>query len=146
MSDKEKVVFKSAEEKDLQSITKDILAFAANKKVWTFSGDLGAGKTTLIKYLCQHLGICDTVNSPTFAIVNEYLSNFDKTIYHFDFYRISQQQEALDIGLYEYLDSGNFCFIEWPEKVKDLILEDRLEIRIEILEGQKRRISARHHE
>jgi tRNA threonylcarbamoyladenosine biosynthesis protein TsaE len=88
-----------------------------------FEGEMGAGKTTFIKTLCKELGVTDSVSSPSFSIVNEYEKQDGKRIYHFDFYRIKDQQEALDIGFYEYLDSGNLCLIEWPSKVENLLPE-----------------------
>ncbi|MFM6949376.1 MAG: tRNA (adenosine(37)-N6)-threonylcarbamoyltransferase complex ATPase subunit type 1 TsaE [Aquirufa sp.] len=88
--------------------------------IWLFRGQMGAGKTTLIKEICQQLGVNHHVQSPTFSLVNEYLTKHGETIYHFDLYRLKNVQEALEIGIEEYLDSGNICLIEWPEQAEEL--------------------------
>ena len=90
---------------------------------------MGAGKTTFIKALCEELGVTDVVNSPTFAIINEYAAGKEK-IYHFDFYRINKPEEALDFGYEDYFYSGSFCFVEWPEKIADLLPQDTLKLYI----------------
>ena len=95
-----------------------------------FDGAMGSGKTTLIKAISKHIGVIDTVSSPTFAIVNEYHTNEQKTIYHFDFYRISSLEEALDMGAEEYFNSGHICFIEWANKVESLLPQHYLKISI----------------
>jgi tRNA threonylcarbamoyladenosine biosynthesis protein TsaE len=113
------------------SIAADELLKESNGlRVWLFFGELGAGKTTLIKIIAEKLGVTGGMTSPTFSIINEYTSVSGKTIYHFDFYRIGQEQEAFDIGTEEYLDSGNFCFIEWGDKIPSLIPQQRIEIKI----------------
>jgi len=93
------------------------LAPLLGKKVVLFFGEMGAGKTTLIKAICRALGVQDEVSSPTFALVNEYESGNGEAIYHFDLYRLKAEEEALDFGVDEYLDSGSFCLVEWPEKI-----------------------------
>ena len=96
-----------------------------NRTVFAFRGKMGAGKTTFIKALCEELGVLETVNSPSFAIINEYVSETTgETIYHFDFYRINSIQEAVNIGAEDYFNSGSLCFIEWPEKVESLLPDD----------------------
>jgi tRNA threonylcarbamoyladenosine biosynthesis protein TsaE len=95
-----------------------------------FEGEMGAGKTTFIKAICRELGVTDAVSSPTFSIVNEYETTSGKRLYHFDFYRIEEEQEALDIGTLEYFDSGNLCLIEWPSKVPNLLPEHYLTVNI----------------
>ena len=103
---------------------------------------MGAGKTTFCTALCRVLGVeSDTVSSPTFAIVNEYLTSAGETVYHFDFYRISRPEEALDIGLYDYLDSGVLCLMEWPENVEGLLPEETLHVSIEVGEDGSRTLS-----
>lgn len=102
-----------------------------DRTVFAFYGSMGAGKTTFIKAICEQLGVTDVINSPTFAIVNEYLSGEDEPIYHFDFYRIKREQEVLDIGYEDYVYSGNVCFMEWPELIEDLLPEDAVRIKIE---------------
>lgn len=99
--------------------------------VFAFYGKMGAGKTTFIKAVCEALGVADVINSPTFAIVNEYLDGKGEPIYHFDFYRIKRPQEVLDIGYEDYVYSGNVCFMEWPELIEDLLPEDVVKVTIE---------------
>lgn len=96
------------------------------------SGEMGAGKTTFTSALCSVLGVQDEVTSPTFTIVNEYLTAAGATIYHFDFYRIQRNEEALDLGLYDYLDSGCLCIMEWCENIPDLIPEETLHVHITV--------------
>ena len=114
-----------------------LLEYSEDHKIFLFYGEMGAGKTTLIKALCYEWGISDTVSSPTFYIVNEYIGP-NKTVYHFDFYRIKNQTEALDLGYEDYLYSGNYCLIEWPEKIADLIPEKFVEVKLlEISENER---------
>lgn len=103
--------------------------------VFAFYGKMGAGKTTFIKAVCEALGVTDVINSPTFAIVNEYLSGAGEPIYHFDFYRIKKEQEVLDIGYEDYVYSGNICFMEWPELIEDILPEDAVKVTIEEGDG-----------
>ncbi|NND62596.1 MAG: tRNA (adenosine(37)-N6)-threonylcarbamoyltransferase complex ATPase subunit type 1 TsaE [Flavobacteriaceae bacterium] len=98
-------------------------------KTLLFYGDMGVGKTTLIKELAKKLGVQDTISSPTFSIVNEYLLNEEK-LYHFDFYRIENEEEALDIGLEDYFESDNWSFVEWPEKVENLLPGESTKIKL----------------
>jgi tRNA threonylcarbamoyladenosine biosynthesis protein TsaE len=105
-----------------------------------FEGSLGAGKTTLIKKICQKLGCEDTANSPTFSLINPYQTSQAKWIYHFDCYRLNTIEEALDFGVDEYLDSGNWCFIEWPELILPL-LDQHHYIKIEALQDGKRKLT-----
>lgn len=114
---------------DLPAAAGVILANAGNERIFIFEGDMGAGKTTLIKALAGAMGVMELVSSPTFSIVNEYDAG-GQPIYHFDFYRIKNLQEAYDIGYEEYFYSGNICFIEWPEKIAGLLPEHYLKISI----------------
>jgi len=111
--------------KNIESIGKVAEEFTkqiGNRTVFAFRGKMGAGKTTFIKTVCETLGVSETVNSPSFAIINEYVSDLTgMTIYHFDFYRINSLQEAINIGAEDYFSSGSLCFIEWPEKVEPLL-------------------------
>jgi len=105
---------------DIDSVAHRLLAAGREQPVWLFEGDMGAGKTTLIKALCRALGVLNPVQSPTYSIVNEYTTHEGHPVYHFDCYRLRNEAEALDIGIEEYFDSGNYCFIEWPERVVSL--------------------------
>ncbi len=124
----------------LEEVACGVLEHASGRKIFTLTGPMGSGKTTLIKALCRQLGVTDHVTSPTFTIVNEYLTGTGKTVYHFDFYRIKSETEAMDIGLESYLYSGNYCFIEWPEKVPSFIPESTAAITIGI-SGENRDIT-----
>lgn len=105
---------------ELDTVAHRLLAEGRNQSVWLFEGEMGAGKTTLIKSLCRALGVLSTVQSPTFSIVNEYTTHEGYSVYHFDCYRLRNEAEALDIGIEEYFDSGDYCFIEWPERIASL--------------------------
>ncbi|MFA7448871.1 MAG: tRNA (adenosine(37)-N6)-threonylcarbamoyltransferase complex ATPase subunit type 1 TsaE [Weeksellaceae bacterium] len=122
---------------DLIPIAKEILTNLKHKVV-LFEGELGAGKTSFIKVLVKEMGSSDEVSSPTFSIVNEYELPKGK-VFHFDLYRIKTEEEALDFGIDEYLDSGNFCFIEWPDKISDLLPDDFHTVKI-IAEENKRTV------
>ncbi|MDO4780238.1 MAG: tRNA (adenosine(37)-N6)-threonylcarbamoyltransferase complex ATPase subunit type 1 TsaE [Bacteroides sp.] len=120
---------------DLQKAAKEFISHIGSNKVFAFYGKMGAGKTTLIKAICEELGVTDTVASPTFAIVNEYRTkDKNEAIYHFDFYRIKQLGEVYDMGYEDYLYSGNLCFIEWPELIEELLPENTMTVNIETTE------------
>ncbi|TDQ09581.1 tRNA (adenosine(37)-N6)-threonylcarbamoyltransferase complex ATPase subunit type 1 TsaE [Pedobacter metabolipauper] len=125
---------------DLDEATSTILNFAGQGTFFVFEGDMGAGKTTLIKALSKALGVKELVSSPTFSIVNEYDAN-GSTIYHFDFYRIKSLQEAYDIGYEEYFYSGHICFIEWPERVLELLPDQYIKIELSTLSENERMIT-----
>lgn len=114
-----------------------------NRTVFAFNGSMGAGKTTFIKAICEELGVTDTVNSPTFSIVNEYIAADGRTIYHFDCYRINRIDEALEIGIEEYLYSGNLCFIEWSENIASLLPDSVVNVEIKELENGERDVQIR---
>lgn len=111
------------------------------KKVILFHGEMGVGKTTLIKQLCKTLGVTGATSSPTFSLVNEYEANENQLVYHFDFYRLNKEEEALDMGVDDYLYSGNWCFIEWAEKISNLIPEVHSVITISLLADGKRSLT-----
>jgi len=110
-------------------------------RVWLFRGQMGAGKTTLSKELIKQLGVVESVQSPTFSLVNEYQSVEGQCIYHFDLYRLKNVQEALAIGIEEYLDSGNYCIIEWPEQAEDLWDFPHVNFHLEALNEQERTLT-----
>lgn len=114
---------------ELPKAAAQILEQAGHHRIFLFYGEMGAGKTTLIKSLCTLLEVEDTVSSPTFSIVNEYSGN-KGTVYHFDFYRIKTESEALDLGYEDYFYSGNYCFIEWPEKIPNLLPDEFVELKL----------------
>lgn len=105
----------------LPQIAAELLQFAASQRVFCLHGEMGAGKTTFVKELCKAMGVSDEVQSPTFSIVNEYKGGSGDPVFHFDFYRLKRVEEAYDIGYEDYLFSGHYCFIEWPEKVESLL-------------------------
>lgn len=126
---------KTIEIKDLNTIreaARQFINMMGDHTVFAFNGSMGAGKTTFIKAICEELGVTDVINSPTFAIVNEYRSDTTaELIYHFDFYRIKKIDEAYDIGSEDYFYSGALCFIEWPEKAEELLPSDTVFVNIE---------------
>jgi len=125
---------------DLQLVAKSLLKKHPNKRIFAFYAPMGAGKTTFIRALCHRLGAKDNVASPTFAIINEYLSESGQTVYHFDFYRIKKLEEAMDIGSEEYFYSGSYCFIEWPELIEDILPEEAVKVKIRVDEETGNRI------
>lgn len=109
-------------------------------KILLFNGEMGAGKTTLIKEICKILGVTEATSSPTFSLVNEYQTTDNQTIYHFDFYRLKNENEALDMGVEDYFYSGHWCFIEWSEKIPNLIPEKHHVITIEVVDFEQRKL------
>lgn len=126
---------------DLPRAAKEFLQKIGSNKLIAFYAPMGAGKTTFTTALCRELGVKDDVCSPTFTIVNEYISSKGESIFHFDFYRITKPSEALDIGLYDYLDSGALCIMEWPENIEDLLPEETLKVHIAVRPDGSRVIS-----
>lgn len=126
---------------DIHSAARRFIEAIDGRTVFAFSGKMGAGKTTFIKAVCEELDVNDVVNSPTFAIVNEYFSEqLSAPVYHFDFYRIKKLAEAYDMGAEDYFYSGNLCFIEWPEPVEEILPEDTVNVNIEEMPDGSRRI------
>lgn len=115
---------------DVQQAANDFLKAIGNYRIIAFFGAMGVGKTTFIKAICETLGTNDIVNSPTFSIVNEYDYDTDKKIYHFDFYRLKNAEEAFDFGIEEYWNSNNFCFMEWSEKIAPILPDNCLRVDI----------------
>ncbi len=133
---------------ELPETAKQILSFAGDKKIFCFYGELGAGKTTLIKTICKELGVTDAGSSPTFSLVNEYKIHSspmspstrekkEEVIFHFDLYRLKNENEIFDIGYEDYIFSNNYCFIEWPEKIEHLLPHDHIKVRIEVKDNQR---------
>ena len=120
----------------LDSISTEIVKFSNSKKI-AFHASMGAGKTTLIKSICKQLNVIDVVKSPTFSIVNEYISEINGKVYHFDFYRLEDKSEAYDIGVESYFDSSAYCFVEWPSLIGDILPSDFAHICIDV-EKEKR--------
>ena len=125
---------------ELDSAAADIIKYAGDNRLFLFYGEMGAGKTTLIKSLCAAVGVHDAVTSPTFSIVNEYQGK-SGPVFHFDFYRLKDQSEAMDMGYEEYFYSGNYCFVEWPEKIASLVPNRYTGVRIQLQDNGGRQIT-----
>lgn len=125
----------------LEAVARHFWSAISEHRVIAFYGSMGAGKTTFITALCKVLGVEDTVNSPTFTLVNEYEAADGMPVWHFDFYRIERPEEALDIGLEEYLYGDGLCLIEWPENIEPLLPEDCLKVYLEVVGADQRRLS-----
>ena len=128
--------FEINNENELDFISKEIFE-KFKSKVFLFYGEMGVGKTAFIKSICKHLNVIDVVSSPTFSIVNQYVNDKDEFIYHFDFYRTNNKNEIFDIGYEEYLFSDSFCFIEWPERLDNLLPNKYLEIKMKLRDGNR---------
>ncbi|MEQ9405884.1 MAG: tRNA (adenosine(37)-N6)-threonylcarbamoyltransferase complex ATPase subunit type 1 TsaE [Cyclobacteriaceae bacterium] len=129
-------------ENEIKQVAKQLLNYS-DLTTWIFKGEMGAGKTTMIKSLCKLLGVMDEMSSPTFSIINEYSTKDSGTIYHFDFYRLERQEEAFDIGVEDYFFSGERCFIEWPELIVELLPDNYLEISIKLVDDNTRHLIAK---
>ena len=128
--------FEINNENELDYISKEIIE-KFKSKVFLFYGEMGVGKTAFIKSICKHLNVIDVVSSPTFSIVNQYVNDQDEFMYHFDFYRTNNKNEIFDIGYEEYLFSDSFCFIEWPERLENLLPNKYLEIKMKLRDGNR---------
>ena len=127
---------------DIDRAAGEFLSEIGNNSIIAFYAPMGAGKTTFTTALCHRLGVSDdAVSSPTFAIVNEYRTGSGDPLYHFDFYRIDNVAEALDIGFYDYIDCGALCVIEWPENIEDILPEETLRVRITVNPDESRTVS-----
>lgn len=134
-----KIVMKN--KRALHAAVKKLLDQTKGKKIYAFYGAMGAGKTTIIKALCEFLGATDLVSSPTFTLVNEYRTASRESLYHIDFYRIKKHDEVFDFGIEEYLSGDNYCFMEWPELVEDILPEGTVRVRITVGENEERVLS-----
>ena len=119
-------------EEELPQVAEAVIRALGRRTVVAFRGEMGAGKTTLIREIAAQLGATDTVTSPTFALVNQYKGRGKRPIYHFDFYRIDDLREAFDLGYEEYFYSGDICLVEWPEKIEPLLPENTIQVRITV--------------
>ncbi len=122
----------------LEAAASQVLSEMGQNKILAISGKMGAGKTTFIKALCNVLGVTDVVSSPTFSLVNEYVSEDNGSIYHFDLYRLKKINEVYDIGYEEYFFSDHFCFVEWPELILELLPDSYVYLRIEVCDDDQR--------
>jgi tRNA threonylcarbamoyladenosine biosynthesis protein TsaE len=134
-------LFSDVDQAGLGNVVKALLTDAEDVRLWLLFGEMGSGKTTLVREFCRQLLVLDSISSPTFSIVNEYQTALGRKVYHFDFYRIRNEAEAFDIGVEEYFDSGNYCFVEWPEKIPSLIEGRRAEITIRAVNDSQRTIA-----
>lgn len=128
----------------ISAAAKRVFEVAGSEKIWIFKGEMGAGKTTLIKALAKLFEIQDQISSPTFGIVNEYENKSGEKFYHFDFYRLDDPIEALDIGIEEYFYSKNYCWLEWAEKIAEFLPDRYFLIKIEILSETERNLTLQH--
>lgn len=126
------------DKKHLHSAAKDLLRQTEGKKLFAFYGSMGAGKTTIIKAICDVLEVADLVSSPTFTIVNEYKRSSGDPVYHIDFYRIKKQEEVFDFGIEEYLTGDSYCFMEWPELIEELLPDGIVKVRITVDPDEQR--------
>jgi tRNA threonylcarbamoyladenosine biosynthesis protein TsaE len=131
-----------ADTEDLDRAAEEFLSEIGENRIIAFYAPMGAGKTTFTTAVCRRLGVRDdAVSSPTFAIVNEYRTSSGEPLYHFDFYRITKIAEALDIGFYDYIDSGCLCIIEWPENIEEILPEETLKVSIAVNSDESRTLS-----
>lgn len=135
--------FSWSSEGEIPAIAREFLNTFEGKHVFAFQGEMGTGKTTLIKALCRELGSKDSLGSPTFSIVNEYQSGKGGPIYHIDLYRVETLREALDLGLTEYLESGHYCFVEWPQIAEELMPSDAVLLDLIFMPDQTRNLTTR---
>ena len=129
------------DKRHLSVAAKQLLEQSGDKKIFAFYGSIGAGKTTIIKAICESLGAVDLVSSPTFTLVNEYKTAGGESIFHIDFYRIKKQAEVYDFGIEEYLTGDSYCFMEWPELIEEILPEETVRVRISVDEQEQRILS-----
>jgi tRNA threonylcarbamoyladenosine biosynthesis protein TsaE len=140
------IVFEKVSLEKLAGVADELLSLAGPCKVWVFQGEMGAGKTTLIKEIGKKLHVVDTMSSPTFAIINEYYTEEKLQVFHFDFYRIKSEREAIEMGAEDYFYSNSYCFIEWPERIPTLLPDTYAIIKIEATDTHQRKLSFSIHD
>ena len=126
------------DKKHLHAAARELLKHSGENKIFAFYGSMGAGKTTIIKAICEHLGAVDIISSPTFTLVNEYRTSEGKALFHIDFYRIKKQEEVFDFGIEEYLTGDSYCFMEWPELIEEILPPETVKVRIYVDESEQR--------
>ncbi len=129
------------DKRHLSSAVKKLLRHTGENKIFAFYGSMGAGKTTIIKAICQVMGAIDIISSPTFTLVNEYRTSKGEILYHIDFYRIKKQEEVFDFGIEEYLAGDSYCFMEWPELIEEILPAGTVKIRITVDKDEQRTLS-----
>jgi len=129
------------DKKHLHTSARELLKLNDGKKIFAFYGGMGAGKTTIIKAICEELGAIDIISSPTFTLVNEYKTEKGETIYHIDFYRIKKQEEVFDFGVEEYLTGDSWCFMEWPGLVEEILPPETVKVCITVDDNEQRILS-----
>jgi tRNA threonylcarbamoyladenosine biosynthesis protein TsaE len=134
-----KIIIK--DKKHLHKAAIKFLDHTDGKKIFAFYGSMGAGKTTFIKAICGALGAVDIVTSPTFTLVNEYKTTMGDSLFHIDFYRVKKTEEVFDFGFEEYLGSGSYCFIEWPEIVRNILPSETVDVRITLENNEQRLVT-----
>jgi tRNA threonylcarbamoyladenosine biosynthesis protein TsaE len=129
------------DKRHLHSSVKQLLKETGDSRIFAFYGSMGAGKTTIIKAICEALGAIDMVSSPTFTLVNEYKTSSGESLFHIDFYRIKKQEEVFDFGIEEYLTGDSYCFMEWPELVEEILPEETVKVKISVDEHEQRTLT-----
>lgn len=129
---------------ELEKAARFLIKEASSEKIWCFVGEMGAGKTTLIKEICRQFEVVDTLSSPTFSIVNAYQNQSGEEFFHFDFYRVEDDREIIQLGVEEYFDSGKHCFIEWPDRVIDFLPDRYLKISVKLVADNLRELTTTH--
>lgn len=129
------------DKRNLAAAAKKLLSYSGNRRIFAFYGSMGAGKTTIIKAVCEYLGARDIVTSPTFTLVNEYKTGSGESLFHIDFYRIKKQEEVYDFGIEEYLYGNSYCFMEWPELIEELLPAGTVAVKIRVDESEQRILS-----
>ncbi len=129
------------DKRNLHSAAKQLLEYCSGRKIFAFYGTMGAGKTTIIKAICEIMGAVDIVSSPSFTLVNEYKTSHGDSLYHIDFYRIKKTEEVFDFGVEEYLYGDSYCFLEWPELIENILPPDTVRVRISVEKNEHRTLS-----